>query len=79
MLILDIQNIEPAVSYKLFRMKDTCMQGLAASPLGYERSGGGALSTYAYGGGVSPRNFLATQKYQFGFTATQKYQLILKL
>ena len=29
------------------------------------------------GGGVSPRNFQATQKYHFSLNATQKYQLIL--
>ena len=30
-------------------------------------------------GGVSPRNFQATQKYHFSIIATQKYQLILYL
>ena len=48
---------------------------------GFHYSGinpGGALSRYAYGG-VSPRNFQATQKYHFSFTATQKYHLILYL
>ena len=39
---------------------------------------GGTLSTFAYGG-VSPRNFQATQKYHFSITGTQKYQLILHL
>ena len=39
---------------------------------------GGTLSTYAYGG-VSPRNFQATQKYHCSFISTQKYQLILYL
>ena len=38
----------------------------------------GAFSRYAYGG-VSPRNFQATQKYHISFTATQKYHLILYL
>ena len=38
--------------------------------------GGGALSSYAYGG-VSPRKFQTTKKYQFSFIATLKYQFIL--
>ena len=65
------------LSISVLNMNYQCVVAKTAADM-FLDPGGHSAHTHT-GGGVSPRNFHATQKYHFSFIATHKYQLILYL